>query len=97
VSLLPTLLGSPEQQTQRPYHYWSFYEGGHGQALRSGNWKLVEQPFGTKPKLYRLDLDPGEAQDIAGSEPQQLAKMQQMVQDAYQPGNPPWILQSTKK
>lgn len=97
VSLLPTLLGSPEQQTQRPYHYWSFYEGGHGQALRSGNWKLVEQPFGTEPKLFRLDLDPGETQDIAGSEPQQLAKMRQMVQDAYQPGNPPWILQSTKK
>lgn len=97
VSLLPSLLGAPDQQRQRDFLYWSFYEGGHGQALRHGNWKLVEQPLGTKPKLYRLDQDPGEAEDLASSEPAQLANLQKMAADAYQPGNPPWTLRDANK
>jgi arylsulfatase A-like enzyme len=97
VSLVPTLLGNPEQQKQREYLYWSFYEGGLGQAVRSGPWKFVEQPLGSVPKLYRIDQDPKEEKDLASSEPYILTKMKKHIADAYVPGNSPWILAPSKK
>lgn len=96
VSLIPTMLGHPENQKQRDYLYWSFYEGGKGQAVRSGPWKLVEQPLGSAPKLYRIDEDIHELVDLAPKEPSILAKMRGFIDDAYTPGNPPWILSTSK-
>ncbi|MFM8216542.1 MAG: arylsulfatase [Pirellula sp.] len=97
VSLVPTLLGNPDKQKKRDYLYWSFYEGGSGQAVRSGSWKLIEQPLGTGYRLYRIDEDPKEERDLASSETSVLDKMKRHITDAYRPGNPPWILAPSKK
>lgn len=97
VSLVPTLFGKPETQKQRDYLYWSFYESGLGQAVRSGPWKLIEQPLGSSPKLYRIDEDLKEKTDLASSEPSVLEKMKKHMTDAYRPGNHPWILAPSKK
>jgi len=96
VSLIPTMLGHPENQKQRDYLYWSFYEGGKGQAIRSGPWKLVEQPLGSDPRLYRIDQDVQELSDLASTEPDILSKMKGFMDDAYSPGNPPWTLSTSK-
>lgn len=96
ISLVPTLLGNPAKQKQKKYLYWSFYEGGKGQALRSGYWKLVEQPLGSPARLYRMDQDSQELNDLAAKEPAITTVLKQHLQEAYTPGNGPWILKTTK-
>ncbi|MFN7733023.1 MAG: arylsulfatase [Pirellula sp.] len=94
VSLLPTFLGKPSEQRQRPYLYWSFYESGMGQAVREGWWKAIEQPLGTSVRLYRLDRDLREQHDLAATEPETLARLTSHMRDAYRPGSEPWVLRA---
>ena len=62
ISVLPTLLGKPQQQ--REHLYWEIHHPFH-QAVRMGNWKGLR--FGTKKpiKLYDLSVDQAEANNIA--------------------------------
>ncbi|MEN9404395.1 MAG: hypothetical protein RL091_3098 [Verrucomicrobiota bacterium] len=39
-------------------------------ALRKGDWKLIETP--SRPELYNLRADPGEAHDLAAAEPDRV-------------------------
>jgi len=63
ISLLPTLLGHPEQQAQHEFLYWEFHEGGSIQAVRLGRWKAVRR-HGKEVELYDLQTDPGEAKNV---------------------------------
>lgn len=85
LSLAPTLLGKPAEQKQHDALYWAFYERGGAQAVRSGDWKLVEQPIGTKPQLYDLAKDVAEAHDLAEEHPGVVAKLVKQMQNAYVP------------
>ena len=58
--------------------YWRV-SGGEGYAIRQGRWKLVHDIAMPEPKLYDLDADPGEDQDLAQSEPKVVAALR----DAY--------------
>ncbi|MCV6605207.1 MAG: sulfatase-like hydrolase/transferase, partial [Porticoccaceae bacterium] len=75
ISLLPTLLGSPQKQQQHAYLYWEFNEGqGPIQAVRRGQWKLISFK-GKPPELYDLDCDLGESRNVAGQYPQVVAEL----------------------
>lgn len=85
LSLLPTLLGKNAEQKQHAYLYWAFYERGGAQAIRAGNWKLIEQPKGSKLQLYDVSQDPGETTDLADKHPDMVAKLSKHLNEAYTP------------
>ena len=97
VSLVPTLMGKSGEQKQRDYLYWSFYEGGMGQAVRTRDWKLVEQPFGTPSRLYEINSDLQEQHDVANRFPNIVAELTAKMNQAYEPGEGPWVLRSARK
>ena len=37
--------------------------------MRDGKWKLLARPDGTEVQLYDLEADPGEATNVAASQP----------------------------
>lgn len=72
VSLVPVLRGGA---VSRGPMYWSFMDG---LAMREGDWKLVLGEDGDDtPKLFDLSTDLGESNDLAGQEPQRVARMAQ--------------------
>ena len=70
VNLLPYLTG----QRQGPPHEDLWWRVGQQAALRSGPWKLLRGRTGDW-ELYRLDQDPGEAKDLAATEPAKLREL----------------------
>ena len=85
ISIAPTLLGQASNQRQHDYLYWTFYERGGGQATRVGNWKAIQQPMDSAVRLYSLDQDLGEKQDIAAQHPDVAAKLTATMKAAYTP------------
>jgi arylsulfatase A-like enzyme len=81
ISLLPTLLGRPEQQGRHEFLYWEFHEGGSIQAVRMGRWKAV-RPFGKRLELYDLQTDIGETHNVADSHPDVVAKIEKYLTTA---------------
>ena len=81
ISLLPTLLGRPEQQRQHEFLYWEFHEGGSIQAVRMGRWKAV-RPFGKRLELYDLQTDIGETHNVAGDHPDVVATIEKYLTTA---------------
>jgi arylsulfatase A-like enzyme len=81
ISLLPTLLGRPEQQKRHEFLYWEFHEGGSIQAVRMGRWKAV-RPFGKPLELYDLQTDLGETHNVAGNHPDIVAQIEKYLTTA---------------
>ena len=48
-------------------------------AIRDGDWKLLCEYDGSKPLLYDLKRDPGEARDLAAQEPAVVARLTQTL------------------
>ena len=73
-SLLPLLTGKSSRHIDT--FYWS--EGGEagGFAVRSGDWKLVQQRSQPKVELFNLAKDPAETTDLA---PQSAAKVAELT------------------
>lgn len=97
VSLVPTLLGKPEIQEQRDSLYWSFYEGAMGQALRTKEWKLVEQPYGSPVRLYNILDDSKEQHELSDKHPDLVRELKAKMSQSYVPGERPWVLRATAK
>ena len=90
VSFAPTLRGDHDLQRPHEYLYWEFYEQGSKQAVRFGPWKAVRQPMFDGPvELYNLDVDLGEASNVADENPDLVAKAVAMMKEAHVP-NPNW-------
>lgn len=90
ISFVPTITGKPDLQEPHPYLYWEFYERGGKQAVRSGNWKAIRQPWMTgKTELYDLSQDIGETSNLAAEHPEQVQAMEAMMELAHQP-HPNW-------
>ena len=86
ISFAPLLTGQGKP-ADRDYLYWAFYEAGGARAMRMGKWKAVQQPIHTPIRLYNLDDDLGESTDIASQHPEQVAKMQKLMDAAYEPSD----------
>lgn len=75
-SLVPMLLG--QRETVRANDEAIGYELSGNSVLFEGDWKLVKNlpPYGNGNwQLYNLKDDPGEVNDLSGSEPQRVASM----------------------
>lgn len=82
VSILPTLLGHPDQQTQHEYLYW---EMDDQRAVRWGDWKAVQSSKSESFELYDLKDDPSEDNDLSGSHPDVVARMEAFAKQAHSP------------
>jgi arylsulfatase A-like enzyme len=88
ISLLPTLLGKNAEQQQHPFLYFEFPETGGQLAVRIGTWKGVKKDIRKNPgqswKLFDLERDPAEREDIASRFPQIIRKMEVIVKKEHQ-------------
>ena len=86
-SLAGVLSGEGDLEGERPVHlYRRHYAGGEvmkgvyveGEkfGLRRGRWKLIEGPEEGTLELFDLESDPGERVNLAGQEPERVARMQ---------------------
>ena len=75
LSILPTLLGRPEQQKQHEYLYW---ELSGQQAVRMGDWKALRLKPGQKTQLFSLKMDTGEKIDVAERNPDIVARLSEI-------------------
>ncbi len=84
LSFLPALLG--EHQEEHDYLYWEFHERGGRQALRKGDWKLLQYNVNKDPRkpyeLYNLKNDPGEENDLADTKPEILEQLKALLKNA---------------
>ena len=92
VSMLPTLLGEPQDLTER-FLYWEFYGRGFQQAVRHGDWKAVlpstDRVFDEPLELYDLSEDISESSDVAADNPAVIASMQEFL-GACRVDSPNW-------
>ncbi len=92
ISMVPTLLGEPDEQRPHNYLYWEFYEQGSRQAVRMGNWKAIRQPMFTGPvELYNLETDLGEENNVAEENPEVVADVKEVMERAHQ-SSPLWVV-----
>lgn len=89
ISILPTLLDRPGQQTHE-YLYFEFYEQGGRQSVRFGDWKAIREPMKTGPvQIFDLSRDPSEAADLAAARPDIVARAAAYM-DAAHVDDPRW-------
>ncbi len=81
VSVVPTLLGQPQDLSQR-FLYWEDVEGPFEQAVRWGNWKGFRRGLTGSIELYDLPNDIGEAHDVAAQHPDVVARMRDFLATA---------------
>jgi arylsulfatase A-like enzyme len=92
ISMVPTLLGEGDQ-AEHDYLYWEFHELGGRQAIRKGKWKAVvyevedHHPDADNLELYDLEADPGESTDVAGSHPEVVREMKELLEQARTPSS----------
>lgn len=91
LSMLPMLLGKPEEQKKHDYLYWELYERVPNQAVRMGKWKgvVVNRKKGQKIQLYDLLADEGEQQDLAEEFPEVAERIRNAMNDSHVP-SPFW-------
>jgi len=91
ISLVPTLMGKPDQQTKHKYLYWEFHEMGGRQAVRMGNWKGVKYNVYKNPEaeieLYDLSKDASESNDVSADYPNIVAEIKTIMGEARVPSN----------
>lgn len=68
-----------ESQFPKLYLRWAPLVG-----LRSGPWKYIEAP---RPELYRVDVDPAEANNLATSNPEMAASMRERLRELLPEGD----------
>ncbi|QDU61737.1 Arylsulfatase precursor [Planctomycetes bacterium Pan216] len=73
ISIVPTLLGKPQDQTERECLYWEWDRGG--QAVRRGKWKLLRHKPNKPWELYNLDDDLSEKNDLSKKHPEVLKRL----------------------
>ncbi len=95
ISIVPTLLGRGEQKAHE-FLYWELprYDSKTGefrkeiprQAVRMGDWKAVRPEPDGALELYNLKTDPGETTNVAASNPEVMARIDEFLKRArYEP------------
>lgn len=86
ISYLPTLLGKEKDQVPHHYLYWEFPQYGGQQAVRMGKWKAIRMNIikgNMKIKLYDLDNDIQEQQDVASEHPEIISQMEVIMKKEH--------------
>lgn len=92
ISMLPTLLGKPDQK-QHEYLYWEFPAKRGRVAIRRGDWKAVRYNASKDPhsplELYNLSNDPSEDINVATKHPEIASELRDLIESARTaPANP---------
>lgn len=96
VSLLATLLGRDVPASSREIYFvrregGAAYGGKTIEALRRGDWKLVQNSPYRPPELFHLGRDPKETTNLADREPKLLEEMSAALRRHIQRGGAvPW-------
>ena len=101
VSMLPTLLGQPNQPVH-DYLYWEFPARKGRIAIRKGKWKAVRYNASINPnsplELYDLSTDPRETTNLATSNPETVSAMRNLLLNVRTPpANPTFDYQTNIK
>jgi arylsulfatase len=83
LSMVPTLLGRPDEQPAHELLYWE-HARSH-QAVREGDWKALRKHPGGPIELYDLATDPAEQHDVAASHPGIVARLTALMHEARTP------------
>ena len=85
ISMVSALTGKGEQM-EHPYLYWEFHERGGRVAVRMGKWKGVRYNVLKKPnaqmKLFDLESDPGEKNNLAVENPEVVDRILKIMNSA---------------
>jgi hypothetical protein len=74
VSIAPTLIGNGHQRRRE----FIIHEAGNGQSIIRGNYKLVRSK-GSALRLYDLDADRTESDDIAAQHPEMVRELESLL------------------
>lgn len=85
VDLTPLLRGETIPPRDMFWHYPHYSNQGAfpGGAIRSGDWKLIENYEDGSVALYQLAQDPGEREDLAPREPERVKAMRGKLHQWY--------------
>ena len=82
---MPTLTGG--EQKQHDHLYWEFSSYSGQQAVRMGDWKAYRRTLIKNPdmpfELYNLSTDPGEANNVADSNPDVIENIKAICEQEH--------------
>ena len=83
ISLLPTLLGTPQTQAQHEFMYFEYPEKTGQVSVMIGDWKGIKSDLKKNKQapweIYNLKNDPQEKTDVAAQYPALAAQMEKIV------------------
>jgi len=87
ISMVPTLLGKPEQ-SKHEHLFWEFYEGGGKTAVLNGKWKGIRLNTWKNPdgpiELYDITTDISERKNLASEHPDIVADMARIMKQEHE-------------
>jgi arylsulfatase A-like enzyme len=90
ISLVPTLLGRPEEQEKHEYLYWESYINTPKQAVRMGQWKAIRTPMMTGDiQLFNLEKHILERRDVSAINPDVVKRIDEIMKESHTP-SPLW-------
>ena len=83
VSIIPTFSGKPIERKVPLFWRTHVSRAEDRVALRVGDWKIVANDTMTKFKLFEIQKDWKEENDLASSMPEKTAEMKQILFDTW--------------
>jgi arylsulfatase A-like enzyme len=85
LSIVPELLGEKAAGRPQAKHEFLYWELNNQTAIRMQDWKAIQPGRNRNWELYDLSKDISEKHDLAGQEPEMLAKLKALAKQAHTP------------